>query len=579
MPLAPDYEPEFDSLRDLLLEIAPERSVEHLLRKVVQSLAQRPHALLARLWLLDKGDLCASCPMRPVCPDQTRCLHLVASAESLTGGQRAEVRGQKSEDGDLERRSQTATTSIMERELRRIPVGVGAIGRIAATGQPIISKNPAGEVDGFGEAGWAARQGIRGFGGQPIIFQNEILGVIAQFNRIPTPAQSPAWLRIFADHIAAAIVNARAFEEIEQLKAHLELENTILQEEVQEAKALGAMVGQSAAMKKLLRQVEMVARTDATVLILGESGTGKELIAREIHKNSRRGERPLIRVNCASIPKDLYESEFFGHAKGAFTGAFKDRAGRFEAAHGGTLFLDEVGEIPLELQSKLLRVLQEGQYERVGEERTRIVDARIIAATNRDLPKDVEEGRFRQDLYYRLNVFPFKVAPLRERKEDIPLLAAHFLDKAIRKLKLPPARLTQAHIAQFQNHDWPGNVRELQNTIERALILAQNGVLWFDLPDSQRAAPAGPAAPRMENGPAPEILSDAELRQRERDNVLAALNKTGWKIHGPGGTAELLGVKPTTLISRLKKLGLKKPSANAVFANASNPVGRDSVEP
>ena len=545
----------------------------------MQSLAQRPHALLARLWLLDKGDLCASCPMRPVCPDQTRCLHLVASAESLTGGQRAEVRGQKSEDGDLERRLQTATTSIMERELRRIPVGVGAIGRIAATGQPIISKNPAGEVDGFGEAGWAARQGIRGFGGQPIIFQNEILGVIAQFNRIPTPAQSPAWLRIFADHIAAAIVNARAFEEIEQLKAHLELENTILQEEVQEAKALGAMVGQSAAMKKLLRQVEMVARTDATVLILGESGTGKELIAREIHKNSRRGERPLIRVNCASIPKDLYESEFFGHAKGAFTGAFKDRAGRFEAAHGGTLFLDEVGEIPLELQSKLLRVLQEGQYERVGEERTRIVDARIIAATNRDLPKDVEEGRFRQDLYYRLNVFPFKVAPLRERKEDIPLLAAHFLDKAIRKLKLPPARLTQAHIAQFQNHDWPGNVRELQNTIERALILAQNGVLWFDLPDSQRAAPAGPAAPRMENGPAPEILSDAELRQRERDNVLAALNKTGWKIHGPGGTAELLGVKPTTLISRLKKLGLKKPSANAVFANASNPVGRDSVEP
>jgi transcriptional regulator with GAF, ATPase, and Fis domain len=454
----------------------------------------------------------------------------------------------------------------MERELRRIPVGVGAIGRIAATGQPIISRNPAQEVDGIGEPGWAARLGIRGFGGQPIIFQNEILGVIAQFNRIPTPDQSPAWLRIFADHIAAAIVNARAFEEIEQLKAHLELENTILQEEVQEAKALGAMVGQSAAMKKLLRQVEMVARTDATVLILGESGTGKELIAREIHKNSRRGERPLIRVNCASIPKDLYESEFFGHAKGAFTGAFKDRAGRFEAAHGGTLFLDEVGEIPLELQSKLLRVLQEGQYERVGEERTRMVDARIIAATNRDLPKDVEEGRFRQDLYYRLNVFPIKVAPLRELKEDIPLLAAHFLDKAIRKLKLPPARLTQAHIAQFQNHDWPGNVRELQNTIERALILAQNGVLWFDLPDSQPAAPSGLAAAKMDGGAEPEILSDAQLRRRERDNVFAALNKTGWKIHGPGGAAELLGVKPTTLISRLKKLGLKKPSAKPALA-------------
>ena len=447
---------------------------------------------------------------------------------------------------------------------------MGAIGRIAATGQPIISNNPDAEVDGFGERGWAIRQGIRGFGAQPIIFQNEVLGVIAQFNRIPTPDQSPAWLRIFADHIAAAIVNARAFEEIEQLKAHLELENTFLQEEVQEAKALGEMIGQSAALKRLQRQVEMVARTDATVLILGESGTGKELIAREIHKHSRRGQRPLIRVNCASIPRELYESEFFGHVKGAFTGAFKDRAGRFEAAQGGTLFLDEVGEIPLELQSKLLRVLQEGQYERVGEERTRTVDVRIIAASNRDLPRDVEAGRFRQDLYYRLNVFPIKVAPLRERKDDIPLLAAHFLDKAIRKLKLPPARLTQAHIARFQEHDWPGNVRELQNMIERALILAQNGVLWFDLPENLRTTAAAPPAPAAGAGAGPAILSDVELRQRERENTLAALNKTAWKIHGPGGTAELLGLKPTTLISRIKKLGLQKPPAKTTQPASGN---------
>ncbi|MGD0410660.1 MAG: sigma 54-interacting transcriptional regulator [Verrucomicrobiota bacterium] len=551
MPLAPDYEPEFDSLRDLLLEIAPERSVEHLLRKVVQRLAERPHAVLARLWLLDKGDLCPSCPMRPLCPDQTRCLHLVASAESSLGAPREQARP-------------------TERELRRVPVGAGAIGRIAATGQPMVSNNPDGELDGFGERGWAVGQGIRGFGAQPIIFQNEVLGVIAQFNRIPTPDQSPAWLRIFADHIAAAIVNARAFEEIEQLKAHLELENTFLQEEVQEAKALGEMIGQSAALKRLLREVEMVARTDATVLILGESGTGKELIAREIHKNSRRGQRPMIRVNCASIPRELYESEFFGHVKGAFTGALKDRAGRFEAAQSGTLFLDEVGEIPLELQSKLLRVLQEGQYERVGEERTRTVDVRIIAASNRDLPRDVEAGRFRQDLYYRLNRFPMKVAPLRERKEDIPLLAAHFLDKTIRKHQLPRARLTQAHIAQLQNYDWPGNVRELQNMIERALILAQNGVLWFDLPDNQRTTVTAPVAPAAGDGAGPAILSDAELRQRERGNTVAALNKTAWKIHGPGGTAELLGLKPTTLISRIKKLGLKKPPSKAALPAAGN---------
>jgi transcriptional regulator with GAF, ATPase, and Fis domain len=297
------------------------------------------------------------------------------------------------------------------------------------------------------------------------------------------------------------------------------------------------------------------------VLILGESGTGKELVSREIHKRSRRSGRPLIRVNCASIPRELYESEFFGHIKGAFTGAVKDRAGRFEAAHGGTLLLDEVGEIPLELQSKFLRVLQEGQYERVGDERTRTVDVRIIAATNRDLPKEVDAGRFRQDLYYRLNVFPIEVAPLRERKEDIPLLAAHFLEKAAVKLRLPAARLTRAHLAQFQAHDWPGNIRELQNKIERALILAQNGVLWFDFPASRGpAAPTTPIPAPDAEGESPGVLSDLEFRRRERENISAALTKTGWKIHGPGGTAELLGVKPSTLISRIKRMGLKKPA-------------------
>ena len=279
------------------------------------------------------------------------------------------------------------------------------------------------------------------------------------------------------------------------------------------------------------------------------------MVARGIHKASRRRDRPLIRVNCASIPRELYESEFFGHVKGAFTGALRDRAGRFEAAQGGTLLLDEVGEIPLDLQSKLLRVLQEGQYERVGEERTRTVDVRIIATTNRDLQREVETGRFRQDLFYRLSVFPIKVAPLRERKEDIPLLAAHFLEKAARKLNSPPARLTQAHIAQLQTHDWPGNIRELQNTIERALILAQNGTLWFDLPTSGGTAATASDA----TAPGAPVLSDLEVRQRERDNLLAALKETNWKIHGPGGAAELLGLRPTTLIYRIKKLGLKRP--------------------
>ena len=309
-----------------------------------------------------------------------------------------------------------------------------------------------------------------------------------------------------------------------------------------------------------MRQVDMVAPTDATVLILGESGTGKELVAREIHQRSQRADRPLIRVNCASIPKDLYESEFFGHAKGAFTGAFKDRAGRFEAADGGTLFLDEVAEIPLDLQSKFLRVLQEKQYERVGEERTRSVNVRIIAATNRSLKQEVDEGRFRQDLYYRLNVFPIEVAPLRQRKDDIPLLAVHFLTQAAQRLKLRLPRLTRAHVTELQSYDWPGNIRELQNVVERAVILAQSGALHFDLPAAGHSAdtpiPVPPDASQAEVG---KVFTEAELRQRERSNVLTALTRTDWKIHGPGGTAELLGVKPTTLISRIKKMGLKRP--------------------
>ena len=235
----------------------------------------------------------------------------------------------------------------------------------------------------------------------------------------------------------------------------------------------GEIIGQSMALRQILSQIEMVAPTDANVLILGETGTGKELIARELHRRSRRKDKPLVRVNCACIPKELYESEFFGHARGAFTGAVKDRVGRFEAAAGGTLFLDEIGEIPLELQSKLLRVLQEKCYERVGEEMTRRADVRIVAATNRDLKKEVTAGRFREDLYYRLNVFPMKLAPLRERREDIPLLAAHFVELSLRELGCPRPRLTRAGIETLQGYDWPGNIRELRNVIERAVIFAR----------------------------------------------------------------------------------------------------------
>jgi transcriptional regulator with GAF, ATPase, and Fis domain len=260
-------------------------------------------------------------------------------------------------------------------------------------------------------------------------------------------------------------------------------------------------------------------------------------------------------VNCASIPKELYESEFFGHVKGAFTGAVKDRVGRFAAADGGTLFLDEVGEIPFELQNKLLRVLQEGEYERVGDERTRRVDVRIVAATNRNLAREVKAGRFREDLFYRLNVFPIEVPPLRKRVADIPLLAELFLARATQKLKRR-ARLTEANTALLQGYDWPGNVRELQNAIERAVITAKGGKLRFHLPGSD-VADAPVATPSSEAG-ASDILTDEAIREIERRNLLAALERTDGKIYGAGGAAELLGLKPTTVASRLQRLGIKR---------------------
>src|SRR6185369_11809203 len=314
------------------------------------------------------------------------------------------------------------------------------------------------------------------------------------------------WLRTIADHAAAAIATARAFAEVDALRKRLEQENEYLREEVTHAGAFGELIGQGPALEAVARQIDLVAPTDAAVLILGESGTGKELVAREVHRRSKRAARPLVKVNCAAVPRELYESEFFGHARGAFTGALRDRAGRFELAGGGTLFLDEVGEIPLELQAKLLRVLQEGELERVGEERTRKVDVRVIAATNRDLRAEAEAGRFRQDLYYRLSVFPVELPPLRKRPEDVPLLAEHFLALAARKLGRPKPRLTLAAVRQLQQYGWPGNVRELQHVIERSVITADGGRLSVDLPN---AVPVRPTAAPPANAP-DRVLTDAE---------------------------------------------------------------------
>jgi DNA-binding NtrC family response regulator len=354
----------------------------------------------------------------------------------------------------------------------------------------------------------------------------------------------------------------RAYEEIAALKAQLELRNDYLQEAVVEAKAFGDLVGQSAALRHIVSQVDLVAPTEASVLILGETGTGKELVAHEIHRRSQRKDGPLVRVNCASIPRELFESEFFGHVRGSFTGAVKDRAGRFETAEGGTIFLDEVGEIPLDVQNKLLRVLQEKRYERVGDDRTRRANVRIVAATNRDLKQTVAAGKFREDLYYRLNVFPINVPPLRERLDDIPSLTKHFVDLSTRDLKCAKPRLTRAGIAKLQNYDWPGNVRELRNVIERAVILARGGALDFDPPvanQSKTPTPVRVESPSGDTG-TPKFLTEAEMQRRERDNLLSVLQEANWKIKGADGAAELMGVKPTTLLARMKKWGLKKPA-------------------
>src|SRR5258707_127031 len=290
--------------------------------------------------------------------------------------------------------------------------------------------------------------------------------------------------------------------------------------------------------------MDAVAPTEASVLILGETGTGKELVGREIHRRSQRKDKPLVRVNCASIPKELFESEFFGHIRGSFTGAIKDRAGRLETAEGGTLFLDEIGEAPLDMQGKLLRVLQEKRYERVGDDRTRQANVRIIAATNRDLKQAAAAGRFREDLYYRLHVFPIQVMPLRERIDDIPMLAKHFVELSLKELKCAKPRLTKAGVAKLQNYDWPGNVRELRNVIERAVILARGGSLDFDLPIA--ALPSAPSLPApfpehsRAEGAEKELLTEAELQRLERDNLLATLNKSNWKIKGPDRASELL---------------------------------------
>ncbi len=351
-----------------------------------------------------------------------------------------------------------------------------------------------------------------------------------------------------------------AYDEIGRLKEELERERDYLREEIDVSMNFGRIVGESPALAAMLARIEAVASTPASVLIIGETGTGKELVAHAIHARSSRADGPLVKVNCASIPDELFESEFFGHVRGAFTGAHRDRVGRFQLADGGTIFLDEVGEIPIELQGKLLRVLQEREFERVGDDTTRSVDVRVIAATNRDLEKAVEAGEFREDLFYRISVFPVHVPPLRKRGNDVLQLAIHFLEHVCRDFGRPVPALTQKQADALGKYDWPGNIRELKNVIERAVILSGEGPLRLDL----SLASAGLSPPGDEDLPISvqsvnRFITEAEMKIRQRDNIRAALEFANWRISGKKGAAELLGINPSTLTDRIKTFGLKKP--------------------
>ena len=523
-------EPAVDVVNRLALELPHIHSVRDIIDLVVEQAVNMPGVAAAELWLGSPEELCLACDKEKRHSD---LLHLVAIS----------VKGQQMKVGPKGRVFHLPSTDFI-------------FGKALSIGRTHTVKD-RDLLNGWLRANsWARKLKIVGLVAEPLSFRDLRLGAMVVYFSESYKRQRLKWVKIVAGHTASAIVNARAFFQIGELHERLRNENEYLRAAVQDAHSFGEIVGCSPPLKRVLQQISLVAPTDASVLITGESGTGKELVAREIHRKSTRKDEPIITVNCASVPRDLYESEFFGHVKGAFTGATSNRAGRFEMADGGTLFLDEIGEIPLKLQGKLLRVLQEGTYERVGEGRTREVNVRIVSATNRDLTAESAAGRFRQDLFYRLNVFPIEIPPLRYRKEDIPLLARHFLAISAKRLRRPVLNLSKKNIQMLQNYTWPGNVRELENVIERAVITSIGKELRLNLPDETFSGDVVqeeyPSATPM------EIMTEQEIRSLEKANLMAILDMTNWKVSGSGGAADILGINPSTLASRMRKWGIKR---------------------
>ncbi|GMN10298.1 hypothetical protein MTsPCn9_12870 [Croceitalea sp. MTPC9] len=417
-----------------------------------------------------------------------------------------------------------------------------------------------GDVDCLPREAKNIKKLMKEFGIQSILYSALVindkiigsLGFDSYEKKIDWSAKYISRLRLVGEMFTNALNRKRkqeelqqAYEQVETLKNQYQKESEYLQDEIKLNLNFEEIIGKSGSLKNTLKQVKQVAPTDSTVLILGETGTGKELIARAIHKNSRRNQRPLIKVNCAALPTYLIESELFGHEKGAFTGAINQHIGRFEMAHEGTIFLDEIGEMPLELQVKLLRVLQEGEFERIGNPKTMNVNVRVIAATNRNLLKEIDKGNFRQDLYYRLNVFPVEVPPLRERMEDLSLLVRQFVSKTGKKIGKSIDTIPEALISRLGEHHWPGNIRELENIVERAVITSETNVL--SLKDAL-----------IKTEPSLEHQLVGSLQDVEKNHILQVLDKCNWKIEGQTGASKILDINPSTLRSRMLKLGIKK---------------------
>lgn len=383
----------------------------------------------------------------------------------------------------------------------------------------------------------------------PVALKGQVLGVLyldCNIIAFPFPQKEIPLLRAISNQVAVALDNVRAYEEIARLRDRLEEETRVYRMELESSTQIGGIIGKSAALQVVRDQIEKVAPTDSSVLITGETGVGKGLVARAIHKLSSRSNGPFIPVNISSLSPGLVASEFFGHERGAFTGALHRRLGRFELADGGTLFLDDVDNLPLDIQARLLRCLQDKEFERVGGTNTLKSDFRVISATNQDLKKVIDNGKFRSDLYYRLNVFPIHIPPLRERKEDIPLLALHFANIFSARMGKKALQISESQMKRLLEYHWPGNVRELKHIIERAVILAHNESLRF--PNLKEPVSSGKG---ITNGFVP-------LEEMEKDYIIKVLQACEWKVSGKGGAAQILGLKPTTLYSKMKRLGLRR---------------------